>query len=451
MNLTDSRRVAIDTLLAIDLDGAYANLKLPEILREARLSPRDAAFATELVYGTSRLTGRYDAIFRMITNSRSMGDLDAAIRAILRMAAHDMLALKTSPHAAVSQAVDAAREYCGPKPTGFVNGVLRTLSRRELSEWKTDVLAERDGLAHWYSHPAWLVRELSAALAAHGEDPGEIARLLVANNNPPQVDLAVKIGDRDALMHHLLVPLEKTPYSPIGLRMERGNPGRIREVRAGKIAVQDEGSQLMALLAARTPIDGPDEKWLDMCAGPGGKAGVLAAEAAHRGADLVANEVSPHRTELVRGALAPFHDVTIRTGDGREIGAAEPESYDRILLDAPCTGVGSLRRRPEARWRKHPSDLPDLTALQRDLLASAAAALRPGGILTYVTCSPLVAETLTQVRHATKALGLKQLSAPDLLREAIGTDIDLPEGVQSVQLWPHRHGVDAMFGAVFTK
>ncbi|OKL54294.1 hypothetical protein BSZ39_04835 [Bowdeniella nasicola] len=450
MSLTDSRRVAIDTLLDIDLEEAYASIRLPEILRQAQLSPRDAAFATELVYGTSRLTGRYDAIFRLITGRRSMGELDPPVRAILRMAAHDMLALKTSPHAVVSQAVDATREYCGHRPTGFVNGVLRTLSRRDLAEWRCDVLAGRDGIAHWYSHPSWLVTELSAALASHGDDPRDLTKLLVANNNPPSVDLAVRIGDRAALQRHLPFDVEPTLYSPIGLRMSRGNPGRIREVRSGKVAVQDEGSQLMTLLAMHAPLEGPDSAWLDMCAGPGGKAGILAAEAARRGAHLVANEVFEHRAELVRSSLAPFEDVQIRVGDGREIGEAEPKKYDRILLDAPCTGTGSLRRRPEARWRKRPADLEELTALQRELLTSAAGALRDGGVLVYVTCSPLVAETLTQVRHATKTLGLTQLSAPEILRGAIATDIELPEG-DNVQLWPHRHGTDAMFGTVFTR
>ena len=451
MSLTPARRVAIEALLDVDLEDAYANIRLPELLGDAKLAPREAAYATELVYGVSRLTGRYDSILRMITNKRSVGELDPPVRAILRMASHDILALQTQPHAAVSQAVDATREFAGPRATGFVNGVLRSLTRRDTAEWRGDVLAERDGVAHWYSHPAWLVKQLSAALAAHGQNQNEITRLLAANNRPPVVDLAVRVGNRDQLRAELPMTTEPTPLSPIGLKLRRGNPGRIREVRAGTVAVQDEGSQLVALLAARVPVAGTDERWLDICAGPGGKAGILAAEAAERGATLVANEISEHRADLVAQSLRPFGQVDIRRGDGRDIGEREPGIYDRILLDAPCTGAGALRRRPEARWRKRPDDVTDLAALQRELLSSAAQALRPGGVLCFVTCSPLVQETLGQVRHATKTLGLELLDTRAALTAAAGTAVPHLPDTETVQLWPHLHDTDGMFAAVLRK
>ncbi|MDO5700296.1 MAG: transcription antitermination factor NusB [Bowdeniella nasicola] len=451
MRLTDARRVALNTLLAIDLDGAYANLALPKELRAAQLEPRDAAFATELVYGTTRLAGRYDAIIRIVTGERSVGSFDPEVRAILRTGCHEILTLETPAHAVVSQAVSAAREYVGERATGFVNGVLRSVARRPLAEWRAEVSGGRDGLGHWHSHPAWLVKELTAALAAHGRSIEELPDLLAANNRPPLIDLVIRRGDRGALLHELPLEVEPTELSPIGMRLLRGNPARIREVRSGRLAVQDEGSQIMALIAAGAPIEGRDERWLDLCAGPGGKAGVLAARAEKVGAHLVANEVSRHRADLVARTLRDFDSVEIRCADGRRVAEDEPGAYDRVLVDAPCTGTGALRRRPDSRWRHSRSDLDDLTALQRDLLAAAAGALRPGGILTYVTCSPLQRETLAQVRFAAKTLGLTVLDTPAIAEHVLGRVIPEVGDTTSVQLWPHVHGTDAMFGVAFRR
>ncbi|MDO5727859.1 MAG: transcription antitermination factor NusB, partial [Bowdeniella nasicola] len=363
MSFTHARRLAIETLLAVDVDDAYANLHLPKLLATARLEPRDAAYATELTYGTCRLTGRYDAIVRELTGTRSIRDLDPPVRAILRVAIHDMLALKTPPHAAVDQAVEATRYFVGERATGFVNGVLRAVEDTPLATWRERIITGKDGISHWYSHPRWLVRELSSALAAHGRPTTEVVALLAANNTAPLIDLAVRKGDRGALMAEVPFPLRETTYSPVGLQMKFGNPGRIREVRRGAVAVQDEASQLMALLAESTPVDGRDTNWLDMCAAPGGKSGLLAAAAVKRGATLRANDISAHRVKLIESTLSPlFSEVELTCADGRTIGQAQPGHYDRILLDAPCTGAGALRRRPESRWRKRASDLTDLTA-----------------------------------------------------------------------------------------
>ena len=201
------------------------------------------------------------------------------------------------------------------------------------------------------------------------------------------------------------------PAGPDRRRPRPRGPGVIPAVREGRAAVQDEGSQLVALALAAAPVEGDSgrERWLDLCAGPGGKAGLLAGLALERDADLVANEVNPNRTDLVRRTLAAViargrpGQVTVRTGDGREVGAAEPDAYDRVLVDAPCTGLGALRRRPEARWRRQPSDVPGLATLQRDLLTSALDATRPGGVVAYATCSPHLGETrfvVSDVRQA---------------------------------------------------
>jgi 16S rRNA (cytosine967-C5)-methyltransferase len=183
------------------------------------------------------------------------------------------------------------------------------------------------------------------------------------------------------------------------------------------------------------PLAGPDGHWLDLCAGPGGKAALLAALAAERGATLTANELRPHRAELVRRVTEPW-SVEVHVGDARTF-AGRAGGYDRVLLDAPCTGLGALRRRPEARWRRRPEDVGELVALQRELLDAALRLTRPGGVAAYVTCSPHPAETVEIV------------AGRDLLdvRPAFPGVDQLGDG-PTVQLWPHRHGTDAMFCAV---
>ncbi len=178
------------------------------------------------------------------------------------------------------------------------------------------------------------------------------------------------------------------PWSPYAVRLDGGDPGDLAPIRDGRAAVQDEGSQLCAIALATAPLGGPDEQWLDLCAGPGGKAALLAALAVERGARLTANELHPHRAELVGKATARW-DVDIQVGDARQLSG----QYDRVLLDAPCSGLGALRRRPEARWRRRPEDIAPLAELQSQLLQAALGLVRPGGVVGYVTCSPHLGET----------------------------------------------------------
>jgi 16S rRNA (cytosine967-C5)-methyltransferase len=188
-----------------------------------------------------------------------------------------------------------------------------------------------------------------------------------------------------------------------------------------------------------------------MCAGPGGKAALLAAYSKHRGVELVCNEVSTHRAELVRSALAPLGEVLVTTEDGRDLGDQQTK-YSRILLDAPCTGLGALRRRPESRWRRTTDDLVDLTKLQRELLESAWKALEPGGVLAYVTCSPHLSETTAQVAWAEGRFksDLELVNANEILN-VVNPELGLDESFRTSQLWPHTHGTDAMFLALFRK
>lgn len=447
-SIDPAREAAHRALSAVESDDAYSNLILPHVLADYGLSGRDAAFATELVYGTLRLQGRYDALIARFLDGRKVSSLQPAMRVALRLGAHQLLAMRIPERAAVYETVNLVKVVAGPAPVAMANAVLRNIAKKSAEEWEQELSAEQ-----WASHPEWIVNAFRQSLALEGA-AGELPDLLEANNTPAGPTLVARPGllERDELVE--LTGGEPTEYSPYGVRTRGGVPGSLAEVRSARAGVQDEGSQLMALLALEAPLEGPDEVWLDMCAGPGGKAAILAAEATRRGAHLIANEVAEHRAELVERAVAPSRDaVTVVAGDGRYIGEDNPGYFDRILLDAPCTGLGSLRRRPESRWRRTTADLGDLTRLQQELIDSAVAALRPGGVLAYVTCSPHPAETVTQVAEAVRRHGLELLDAGEVLAD-YGLDVgarDAHPTPGTVQLWPHRHETDAMFGALLRR
>lgn len=438
--------------MAVDVDDAYANLALPAKIKEFGLSSNDAGLATELTYGTLRMQGFYD---RVIANAaaRDIDTIDLVVLNILRMGVHQLLNMRVAQHAAVDESVNLAEHMASLGAVGFVNAVLRRTSRHDLEDWQEfitkDISNADERLAALYSHPVWIVRALKQSLEA--EDIGEeLENLLASDNVNPRVTLVELPGFVDANDE---VEGEPTKFSPLGMSLNTGgDPTRFARVREGVVRVQDEGSQLAALVLSRHHEITPGEKWLDMCAGPGGKAALLAAEATLGGAELTANEVIPGRADLVRKALAILPDVDVVTGDGVDIGLDQPNTYDRILLDAPCTGLGALRRRPEARWRKSPKDVGDLTALQAQLLTSALHALKPGGVLAYVTCSPHLAETRAIVEGALrKNQNVSELDARAVLSDVAMETIDIAGDSLSVQLWPHRHGTDAMFISLLTK
>ncbi len=461
-------RFAAYTLLRAVADGAYANLEMPKVIRARRLEARDAAFATELAFGTIRWQGLYDAIIAVAAD-RPAEQIDANILDVLRLGVHQLLGMRVPAHAAADQTVGLARTVVGQGAAGLVNAVLRRVGERTLEDW-TEAVAPADGgapaLAVRHSHPEWVVAALRASLLGHGRATpetvdAELTALLAANNEPPRVHLVARPGLSTIDDLTSAADAEPSRTSPIGAVLRSGDPGRIAAVRDGRAAVQDEGSQHLALALAAVDVPaGLPDRWLDLCAGPGGKAGVLGALAVQSGVDLTAVEVSPHRADLVRSGLALViqraesagRSIEVRTADGREVGEDEPGAYARVLVDAPCTGLGALRRRPEARWRRQPSDLATLGPLQRSLLASALDAVAPGGVVAYATCSPHVAETRFVVTDVLKKRAdVELVDARPFLTDAAGAPLpDLGDG-PTVQLWPHVHGTDAMFLALLRK
>ncbi|MFM9918120.1 RsmB/NOP family class I SAM-dependent RNA methyltransferase [Lacisediminihabitans sp. H27-G8] len=449
-----ARRIALDVIMAVRETDAYANLLLPVKLERARLNPQDAALATELTYGTLRQQGYYDAVIELAAG-RSTEEIDSPILDVLRLGTHQLLSMRVAQHAAVDEAVSLAKEVGSRSAAGFVNGVLRTITRSEPSAWHDRVMAkprnddERLSLEH--SHPLWIVRAFRQALAAEGRED-ELEDLLIADNFAPRVSLVALPG---LATISEIRGTQKAKYSPLAAVSDGGDPALWPAVHEGRARVQDEGSQLAALALSRARPVVTGERWLDLCAGPGGKAALLAAEAREGGAILVANEITPARAELVRKALAVFPDPPqVLVQDGTLFGDRMPQQFDRILLDAPCTGLGALRRRPEARWRKQPSDVADLTGLQIGLLESGLAALKPGGILAYVTCSPHLAETKVVVETVLRrSPGVSRIDTVAVLAAVTKRELDLGDSADDghVQLWPHRHGTDAMFICLLEK
>ncbi|MGR2751650.1 RsmB/NOP family class I SAM-dependent RNA methyltransferase [Agromyces arachidis] len=447
-----SRVVAYEVLEAVRDSDAYANLLLPTRISRAGLDEADAAFATELTYGTLRMQGYYDAVIALAAG-RPVDRVDPPVLDILRLGVHQLLATRVATHAAVNESVALARRVA-PAAAGFVNAVLRTVSRREADDWRGLVAEEaaspEERLAAVHSHPLWVVRALRTALEREGR-ADELEALLEADNAAPRVNL-VSLPGLDGAPGELGEP---DRFSPVGFTA--ADPLGVVEAHDGRVRVQDEGSQLAALALSRVAPVRPGERWLDLCAGPGGKTALLAAEALAGGASLAANEVVPARAELVRRAVAAVPaEVPVRVADGRELDPAAsgaPGGFDRILLDAPCTGLGALRRRPEARWRKSPTDVAELTALQGELADAAFRALAPGGVLAYVTCSPHTSETHGSLGRALARWGAdaQLLDAAEVLRSVSRHPLDLAGDGRSVQLWPHRHGTDAMFIALIRR
>ena len=450
--VSPARRVAYDVLRAVHAGDAYANLLLPSRIREAGLSSADAALATELSYGALRMQGFDDRVIALAAR-RPVERIDPEVLDALRLGVRQLLGMRVPAHAAVDESVSLVIAARKRSASGFANGVLRAVARTSPEEWRARVLEGLIGderIAAESAHPAWIVGALRAALDAEGAG-AELTALLAADNEPPRVALVALPG--------LVEPAElgaPGSVSPVAAASPGGDPAAMPLVAAGRGRVQDEGSQLAALALSRARAVRPGERWLDLCAGPGGKAALLAAEARLGGAVLEANELVPARAGLVRRALEVFARAevsgpdgagapVVHEGDGVAFAHAHPRAFDRILLDAPCTGLGALRRRPEARWRKQPADLAALAELQARLLDAAAGALTPGGILAYITCSPHLAETREQIaavlaRHP----GLHALDTPAVLAGIATRDLGLPPGT-GAQLWPHRHGSDAMF------
>lgn len=431
------RLLAFDLITEVNRNEGYSNLLLPQALTSSSLEERDRNLVTELVYGTLRMQGKHDWVLAQVSD-RPWGEVDPGIIDVARLGMHQIHEMRIPDHAAVAATVEVARKRVGESKASFVNALLRSVLRRSIDDWFAPLADIKDPVVRMsiqFSHPEWIISAYYDLL----KDWDQVEAALAINNIPARPTLVAWPG-YSTQSDLIALGAEATTYSQLGARW-KGNPGSLELIRHRLAGVQDEGSQLVATVFAAVASG---SKWLDLCAGPGGKAALLSSIAAQRGVAFTANEISTPRAELVKRVV---HGARVWTGDGRDI-ATRDESFDAILIDAPCTGLGALRRRPEVRWRRTLMDLRELTQLQRELVKSAIGSLKNGGVLGYATCSPHLAETTVQVNDILKHYPEMELIdlapyLPDSLTDAVRDS--------AMALWTHRHGTDAMYLVVLRK
>ena len=432
-----SRLLAFDLLTEVNRNEGYSNLLLPQALNSSKLDERDKSLITELFYGTIRMQGKHDWVLAQISD-RPWTEVDPGIIDICRMGVHQIHEMRIPNHAAVASTVEVARKRLGESKASFVNALLRNVTRKSQEDWFLPLSAIADPVERMsiqYSHPEWIVSAYYDLL----KNWDEVEQALAINNEAATPTLVAWPG-LSTIDDLKSIGGEPTTFSPYGAHW-KGNPGTLDLIKARKIGVQDEGSQLVASVFASASAG---TKWLDMCAGPGGKAALLSNIAREKKIVFTANEVSAVRADLVRQVV---NGDRVLVGDGREIGDLG-EKFDAILIDAPCTGLGALRRRPEVRWRRNLQDLRELTQLQRELIDSGIKALTVGGILGYATCSPHLAETTIQVSDLKRKHGnMEQIDVSPYLPD----NLENSEREHAMALWTHRTGTDAMFLALFKK
>ena len=432
------RLLVYDILQEVNRSDGYSNLLLPQALTASNFEQRDKGFATELLYGTLRMQGRHDYIAAQVSD-RPWSEVDAGIVDVVRLGAHQLFEMRVPSHAAVSATVELARKVLGESKASFVNALLRKMSAKSLDQWlePANLISDPvERLSIIYSHPQWIVSAYFDLL----RDFNEVEALLSANNLAATPTIVWWPG-RSSAEEMISLGALPTNYSDYGMKFD-GVPASLEAVRHRRAGVQDEGSQLVAQIFSK--VAAANDDWLDLCAGPGGKAALLSAIAKENGKKFSANELSAPRAKLVEQVIG---GARLLVGDGREI-ASLGEKFGAILADVPCTGLGALRRRPEVRWRRTVADLRELTQLQRELSDAAISVLAEGGFFGYATCSPHLAETsiaVSDILRKHPELEIVDL-APYLPAQLISAMRD-----KSLSLWTHRHETDAMFLAVFRK
>ncbi|MFD1436173.1 16S rRNA (cytosine(967)-C(5))-methyltransferase RsmB [Kroppenstedtia eburnea] len=445
-----ARNVALDVLIAVEERGAYSNLLLNDRLQRSSLSPRDRGLATELVYGTLQRKNTLDWILNKLVR-KGIDTLDPWVRHLLRLGIYQLRYLDRVPsRAAVHETVEIAKARGHRGIPGLVNGVLRSYLRRGREWTLPDSPKSVTDLALVTSHPEWLVRRL---VEVYG--PETAHSVLKANNRPPGLSVRVNPlrGNRERVARLLQeedprLRIRLSPLSGQGLILTGGNPASGRLFREGWFTVQDESSMLVAeLLAPR-----PGERVLDGCAAPGGKTGHLAERMENRGT-LLACDIHPHKVKLIENQVRRLglSMVEVRQADLRELPGTGEARFDRVLLDAPCSGWGVIRRKPDIKWSKNLQEVDSLRQLQAELLEAAARLVIPGGTLVYSTCTLEPQENREQITAFLKKHPTFQADStlfdtlPAPVREKALT------GDGWVQILPHHFESDGFFIARMIK
>ncbi|MCL6457311.1 MAG: 16S rRNA (cytosine(967)-C(5))-methyltransferase RsmB [Gorillibacterium sp.] len=467
----NAREVAMDILTRVEEDRSYSNLLLNRSLQKVEMSRADAGLTTELVYGTIQRLNTIDHYLGRFL-AGGLDKLQPWVRNLLRLSFYQLYYLdRIPPHAAVSEAVNIAKKRGHQGISGMVNGVLRNVIRQKEDLHPQAALSDTERIALIHSHPQWLVARY---VHRYGVEVAE--QICAANNKPPHSSIRVnrlKVSPAEvarqlreqglSIAHSLLV-------EP-GLVVEGGgNLAFSTWYEQGKVSVQDESSMLVAEVVA--PIAGM--KVLDCCAAPGGKTAHM-AELMQDDGRITACDVHEHKEKLITAQALRLGLSSISTivADARELGQKLPaESFDRILLDAPCSGLGVIRRKPELKWYKQEKDIAAVAMLQKELLETVHGLLKPGGILVYSTCTTEPEENAKRVEaflaeHAEYALSpfpehlIAKLSnshitssdSTELQQPTTGRLQDLQQQAKNgmLQLLPSDFGTDGFFIARLSK
>jgi len=436
MGATTGRKIAFEVLLRVEAGGAYASRALDAALAQAgAVDPREAGLATELVYGTLRRALALDAALAPHSR-RPLAQLDPAARVALRLGAYQLLHLGTPAHAAVGETVALAKEVEHGRAAGYVNAVLRALARAPSPATPPPLATDPAGhVAAAEGLPRWLAEEWVAWLG-----PEEALALARAMNAP--APLCLRARDREELLSRLRaagVSASPAPRAPDGIVVAGASVADVARAAGGlPFQVQDEAAQLVTLLAAGD-LRGRRARVLDACAAPGGKAFHL-AEILGPGSEVVAVELHPRKAdELAKEARRRGLAVRVVCADAsRPVPGLEEGSFDAVLVDAPCAGLGTLRRHPELKLRRAPGDLPRMAALQREILRAMARYARPGAPVTYSVCSLSRVEG-PEIAAGMTAEGWRRAPAPP----EVPADVLTPEG--DLLTLPSRHGADGFY------
>ena len=435
-----ARETAIKVLQEVHEKGAYANVALAQALRRTEIEDQDRRFVTELVYGAVKAGDTLDWILQRYVN-RPLKKIPPIIREILRLGLYQIFYLdKVPPSAACNTAVDLAKKYGHKGVAGFVNAVLRTAVREpEKAAFPQGKGHATEELALKSQHPLWLVKHWVKEFGFE-----EASRLCDFDNESAQLCLranTMKVG-REALLQELKdcgAEAEASAWTPEGVVVKsHGALDKLAPLQEGRAQVQDESSMLVAHVVAPQP----GEFIIDCCSAPGGKTTHMAALMGNKGR-IVAGDIYEHKLERIRenAERLGLDIIEPLLLDAREVGARFQGQADRVLVDAPCSGLGVLRRKPDARWHKNQEELGALPELQLAILKSAAEAVKPGGVLVYSTCTIEQAENQAVVKAF-----LRENSAFKL--EKTGSFLPCESSHsedEMVQLYPQRDGTDGFF------
>jgi 16S rRNA (cytosine967-C5)-methyltransferase len=431
-----ARTQAVLVFNEIEEKSLYANIHVPRFLRSLKMSDGDNSRVTDLVMGTYRWKIFLDAIIE-VASGRPLEKIQADLIPILRIGAYELLFGKTTKEILVSEWVNEAFGLCGSQVKGFSNAILRRVSERDFSQWQREIseeFANREDIL--WSHPEWIIKEFKKLIL----EESELYELLKVNNSPP---VNWKVCKNKVTNPSALAPIAQSTKASDLSKLASGINSNIR--------IQDAASQAAAYLFARFDVKENETDWLDVCAAPGGKTATMAQERPNTGIKISAFDLHPHKKELMDSNLKGFTNVDVQIADSR-LKPWGSLKFDRILLDAPCTGLGAIRRRAESRWKKAPTQIKELTGNAKEIFDVSVQSLKPGGYIEYVVCSPILEETDDFVFWALKNYPNLTLINPKeylAIFDNEKSDEFVTTCENGLRFWPHRHQTDAMFICLF--